>query len=137
MPVRKKKAVKPKEKVIHVSGKRKRAIARATIKKGTGLVRINSKNLDTMKPDLVKLMIKEPLMLSNDLFKNMNFNINVKGGGMMGQAEAARLVIAKGIVEFTRNNELKRKFLDYDRHLLVADVRRTEPQKPCRSSARE
>lgn len=130
-----KKAKKVKKKVIHVSGKRKTSIARATICEGASIVRINRRNINTLEP-ITQMIMKEPLILAGDLCKNLNINVDVKGGGVMSQSEASRLVIAKGILEYTGNRELRKKFLDYDKHLLIADIRRTEPQKSCKSSAR-
>jgi len=124
------------EKIVHVSGKRKMSIARATIKKGSGIIRINKKLLDVISPELAREKIKEPLLIAGDVSKKVNINVNVKGGGVMSQAEAARNAIAKALVEYTKSKDLKKTFFQYDRHLLVADVRRTEPQKPCRSAAR-
>ena len=79
------------------------------------------------------MMITEPLVLAGPAAANYNFDIFVSGGGVYGQAEAIRQVIAKGLVRFDKG--LKKTFLDYDRALLVADVRMNEPHKPSRSSA--
>lgn len=124
------------EKVVHVSGKRKMSIARATIQKGTGVVRVNKKSIGIIVPEIAREKIREPIFLADDIAKTVNIDVDVRGGGIMSMAEAVRIAIAKGLVEYTGNKELKKKFLQYDRHLLVADVRRTEPQKPCRSAAR-
>ena len=123
-------------KVVHVSGKRKMSIARASIRKGTGVIRINKKSLEIIAPEIAREKIREPLLLADDVVKKVNIDVEIHGGGIMSMAEAARIAIAKGLVEYTGNKELKKKFLQYDRHLIVADVRRTEPQKPCRSAAR-
>ncbi|MCD6371358.1 MAG: 30S ribosomal protein S9 [Candidatus Aenigmarchaeota archaeon] len=123
-------------KVVHVSGKRKLSIARATVKEGRGVIRVNKKDLSLISPDLAREKIMEPLMLAGDAVKKVNIEVTVKGGGFMSQAEAVRNAIAKGLVEWTKDKELKKRFLEYDRHLIIADVRRTEPQKPCRSAAR-
>ncbi len=125
-----------KNKTIHTSGKRKMSIARATIKEGTGKVRINKKSLDVIYPELAREKIREPLILAGDISNKINIDVKIEGGGVMSQAEAARNAIAKGLVDYTKDKGLKEKYLNYDRQLLVADVRRTEPQKPCRSSAR-
>jgi small subunit ribosomal protein S9 len=129
----------PKKKkldIVHVSGTRKKAIARTTVKKGNGIVRINSQDLNSYGTELIRMKINEPLILAGEKASNYNFNVKVKGGGSMGQAEAVRLTIAKGLVKITGDEDLRKKFLAYDRHLLVADSRQTEPHKPCRSSAR-
>ena len=127
---------KPKAKkpdVIFTSGKRKKAVARATIKKGKGVIKINSKPLELIKNEVLRLKTKEPLILAGDVWKAYDFNVNVKGGGPMGQAEASRQAIAKGLVEIA-GADLKKKFLNYDRTLLIADPRRTEVHKPPHSS---
>jgi small subunit ribosomal protein S9 len=119
-------------KTIHTSGKRKRAIARATLKEGSGIIKINSKSLDFYEPQLYRMRIKEPLLLAGDLANKVDISINVKGGGIGGQADAIRLVIAKALVAYTKSERLKDQFLKYDRNLLVADVRRKEASKPNR-----
>lgn len=125
-----------KSKIIHVSGKRKMSVARATIKPGNGIIRINKINLTAYPHRIAKAKIEEPLILADDLAKKVNISVKVRGGGIMSAAEAVRNAIAKGLVEFSKDKALKKTFVDYDRHLLIADNRRTEPQKPCRSAAR-
>jgi len=119
-------------KVITESGKRKRAIARATIRPGNGIVRINSKALDFYEPKLSRLKLREPLIIAGDLINKVNIDVNVFGGGISSQADASRLAIAKGLIKYSKNDKLKEEFLNYDRNLLVADVRRKEPSKPNR-----
>ena len=122
---------------IHVSGKRKHAIARATLKPGKGIVRINSQRLEVYNPQLARIKIMEALQIAGDTAKKVNINVNVFGGGWQAQSEAVRLAIAKSLVEFTKSKELKKTFLEYDKHLLVADVRRNEPHKPNDSKPRK
>ena len=117
---------------IHASGKRKMAIARATLKQGNGLVRVNSIPIDFIEPKISRLKLREPLILAGDVSSKVEIDVNVTGGGTTSQAEASRLAIAKALVNFTKNDKLKEVFLDYDRNLIVADVRRKEPAKPNR-----
>jgi len=117
----------------HSIGKRKKAIAKAFIRKGNGTVKINNVSLRNIKPEMIRLMIEEPLILAGDLSKKADVNVKVKGGGIVGQAEAVRQAIALGLIEFG-GKKYKQIFEDYDRHLLVKDSRRTEPHKPSRSS---
>ncbi len=117
-------------KSIHESGKRKRAIARATLNDGSGIIRINNQLLDHLNNKIARMKILEPLMLAGDIAKKIDIDVKVAGGGFQSQAEAARLAIAKGLVEFTKSDKLKSTFLEYDRHLLVADIRKNEPCKP-------
>ena len=124
------------KKIVNTSGKRKSAIARVTLREGKGIIRINSKSLNVYGPEIAKLKIMEPLIIAGDISKKVNISVNVIGGGWQSQAEATRLAIAKALVEFSGSKQLKKEFLDYDRHLLIADVRRRETRKPNISRAR-
>ncbi len=114
------------------SGKRKRAIARAVIREGNGAVSINNVAIDYWVPKMSRIKIKEPLLLAGDVADTVDIDVDVKGGGFSSQAEAARLAVAKGLVDFTKSEKIREIFLKYDRQLLVADVRRKEPAKPNR-----
>ena len=46
-----------KEKIVQTIGKRKESVAKAFVKKGTGLVKINRRPLNTIKPEMVRMMI--------------------------------------------------------------------------------
>ena len=116
-------------KVEHTSGKRKTAIARGTVREGTGKVRVNRKPVELYSPELAKLKIFEPLELAGDLVDSVDINVRVIGGGVMGQAEAARMVIAKGLVEYYGDMNLKDRYVQYDRTMLVGDPRRSESKK--------
>ncbi|OGS42986.1 MAG: 30S ribosomal protein S9, partial [Euryarchaeota archaeon RBG_13_57_23] len=83
-------------KVVVSSGKRKSAVARATVKRGRGLVRINNVPVEIHEPHLARVMIMEPLTLAADRVSKVDIDINVNGGGIMGQAMASRTAIAKG-----------------------------------------
>ncbi|MDR0900740.1 MAG: 30S ribosomal protein S9 [Methanobrevibacter sp.] len=117
------------KKVVHTSGKRKTAIARGTVQEGKGRVRINKYPIELYSPELARLKLTEPLALAGDIADNVDINVKVFGGGVMGQAEAARMVIAKGLVQWTNDMDLKEKFVQYDRTMLVGDPRRSEPKK--------
>jgi len=123
--------------IVHASGKRKTAIARATVRPGKGIIRINRHLLDVIEPESRRLRIKEPLILAGELAEKVDISVKIIGGGSQSQAEAARLAIAKSLVAFSNSKALKRTFLEYDRQLLVADVRRKEPCKPNVSKARK
>ena len=123
--------------MITISGKRKTAIAKATIKEGKGIVRINRKSIESF-PMLQQLELKEPLIIAEQVLGKLNFDIsvNVKGGGTASRVEASRLAIARAIVEFTKDEKVKAAFVAYDRNMLVADIRRKETYKPGDSKAR-
>ncbi len=117
-------------KSIIVSGTRKRAISRACLSEGKGIVRINKVPIDNYQPAIYRLKMEEPLILAGEDAKKVNIDVFVRGGGINSQVDAARLVIAKALAKF--NKKLEKTFLDYDRQLMVADVRRKEPAKPNR-----
>ena len=85
-----------------------------------------------------KLKIEEPLRIAKDVLGELNFDISisVKGGGEKSQIEAARLALARAIVEFSKSKELEAAYAQYDRNLLIADIRRKEAYKPGDSKAR-
>ena len=117
---------------INASGKRKMAIARATLRQGNGLVRINRVPIEFIEPKMSRLKLREPLILAGDVADKVDIDVNVEGGGTTSQAEASRLAIAKALMDFTKSDKLKEVFLNYDRNLIVADVRRKEAAKPNR-----
>ncbi len=125
------------EKII-TSGKRKRAVARATLlTNGSGKISVNNKNYKTLQM-FDRLKIEEPLRIAENILGKLNFDvsISVRGGGEKGQIEAARLALAKSIVDFSKSEELTKAFLNYDRNMLIADIRRKESRKPGDSKAR-
>ena len=124
-------------KILVTSGKRKTAIAKATIKPGKGRIRINKIPVEIFQPEMAKLMLMEPLLIARDLVKEVDIDVEVDGGGVMGQAEAARTAIARALVEWSGDEELKRIYIEYDRTLLVNDVRRKEPKKQGGRGARK
>ncbi|RME78240.1 30S ribosomal protein S9 [Candidatus Woesearchaeota archaeon] len=120
---------------IITSGFRKQAVARANLKEGSGIVRINSQPLDYYGTAVCRMKIKEPLMLVPDIANKVDITVRVSGGGQMGQTEAVRLAIGRALSEY--GGETTRKILqDYDRALLVADTRYKETRKPNDSKAR-
>jgi len=71
----------------------------------------------------------EPLFLAGDEWKQVDINVNVSGGGFMGQAEAARIAIAKCLLNWTKSARLRRTLIDYDRTMIASDPRHKEPKK--------
>ena len=124
------------KKVINTSGKRKTAVARAAVMKGSGKVRINKIPLDVYGTELARLKVTEPLTIAGKKADKLDIKVSVEGGGIMGQADAVRTAIARGIVEYTSDDELKEQYLAYDRTLLVNDTRTKESKKPMGRGAR-
>ncbi|WAI01273.1 30S ribosomal protein S9 [Methanogenium organophilum] len=123
-------------KVINTSGKRKTAIARATLREGNGRVRINSVPLEIYGTEMLRMKISEPLLLVPGVLDDVDVSIDVRGGGFMGQAEAARTALARGIVTWSNDPKIKDTYLVYDRTLLVNDSRQKEAKKPHGRGAR-
>ena len=115
-------------KIINTSGKRKTAIARATLKAGKGVIRVNSVPLETYGSDTTRMKIA---------VHGIDVTIDVAGGGVMGQAEAVRTALARGIIKWHNDPAMKDIYLAYDRTLLVNDSRQKEAKKPHGRGARK
>ena len=122
---------------IVVSGKRKRAVAKAILTEGSGKVSINENNYENLH-FFDKLKIEEVLRIVENVLgkKDFDVEISVRGGGEKGQIEAARVALAKAVVKFEKSEKLEKAFSEYDRNMIVADVRRKEAYKPGDSKAR-
>jgi small subunit ribosomal protein S9 len=125
------------KKIVNTSGKRKTAIAKATVIKGVGRVRINKTPVELYQPEIARWKILEPLKIADKHMNNVDINVSVSGGGFMSQANAVRTAIARGLVQFTGDASLKLSFLNYDRNLLVNDSRIKESKKPLGRGARK
>lgn len=118
MPVRKQSIV--------VTGKRKTAIARAVVRLGSGIIRVNQTPIELYTPEIARSKILEPLLLAGDMRKQVDIDVTVKGSGFMGQAEAVRMSVARGLNDWFKSARLKRLMTDYDRTMLAGDSRRKE-----------
>ncbi len=141
-----------KSKIVISTGKRKRAVARAVISPGKGRVWINGIPIELTTPELARAKMMEPLLLAGKKLRSMvDIRVRVEGGGFMGQADAVRMAIARGLLEYFKcegesgeeceilnrlHNSLRQIFEEYDRTMLTGDPRRTEPEKYMRYSAR-
>jgi small subunit ribosomal protein S9 len=112
------------------SGKRKTAVARATVRTGKGRVRVNNVPVEIFEPQIARDKILEPLRLAGDnVWKQLDIDIRTSGGGFMGQADAARTAVARALVRWTKSSHLQTLFAEYDRTLIAGDPRRREPKK--------
>ncbi|EDR29060.1 40S ribosomal protein S16, putative [Entamoeba dispar SAW760] len=124
-------------KSVQVFGKKKTAIAVCLCKEGKGMIRVNGVPLDLINPPVLRIKVFEPLFIvGKENYAKLDLKIRVTGGGQVAQAYAIRQAIAKALIAYnqkfvdeTTKNELKTKFLEYDRTLLVADPRRCEAKK--------
>jgi len=111
------------------SGARKQARASAAVMPGTGKIRINSVPVEILVPAVARQRIMTPLALSGDLRDKVDIDVRVSGGGFMGQAEAAAMAISRALVDWTRGQDLRKRLIDYDVHLLSGDPRQSESKK--------
>ncbi len=120
----------PVKKVLVVSGKRKTATARAVARPGVGRIHINRTPLEILEPEISREKIREPLLqVGDDVWKQLDIDVKVLGGGYMGQAEAARMAVANALLKWTKSTHLRTVFAEYDRTMIVGDSRKKEPKK--------
>jgi small subunit ribosomal protein S9 len=116
--------------VTNTSGKKKTAIARATVTDGEGRVRIDSRPIELIEPETARLKMLEPFRIAGENVRDaVDIDVNVEGGGTMGQADAVRTALARGLVEYTGDMEMRDAYMQFDRTLLVNDVRQSESKK--------
>ncbi len=116
--------------VTNTSGKKKTAVARATVRDGEGRIRINSQPVELVEPEMARLKMLEPFRIAgDDLRDSVDIDVTVNGGGFSGQADAVRTALARGLVQHLNDAELREAYMQFDRSLLVNDVRQSEPKK--------
>jgi small subunit ribosomal protein S9 len=115
--------------VTNTSGKKKTAIARATVSDGQGRVRVNSRPVELVEPETARLKMTEPFRVVDGYRDDVDIAVQVEGGGYAGQADAVRTAIARGLVQHSSDAELRDAFMEFDRSLLINDVRQSESKK--------
>ena len=135
---------KSKKISVNTSGKRKTAVARATVRKGQGRVRVNGEPIHIMGPSLAQRKALEPVQIAEAMNRlgDVDVYVDVEGGGQMGQVDAIRTAIARGLVKWNGgaegdDEELRVEYLRFDRSLLVNDPRRKEPKHQMGRGARK
>ena len=122
---------------------RKTCRALATISKGNGKVRINNVPAEILEPKIAKEMVLTPINLLGDVRNRVDINVKVQGGGFTGQAFASAVAISRALTgegkggrdpkdhPLTKSvrEEVRRKIMEFDRHLLSGDPRQTESKK--------
>ena len=135
---------KSKKISVNTSGKRKTAVARATVRKGQGRVRVNGEPIHIMGPSLAQRKALEPVQIAEAMNRlgDVDVYVDVEGGGQMGQVDAIRTAIARGLVKWNGGAEgddeaLREEYLRSDRSLRVNDPRRKEPKHQMGRGARK
>ena len=123
--------------LVQTFGRKKNAVAVASVRAGKGVMRVNGSPVDLIEPQSLRIKVMEPvLLLGLKRFQNLDVRVRVRGGGYSAQVYAIRQAISKGVVAYyqkfvneTEKRQIKETLLQYDRTLLVADPRRCEPKK--------
>ena len=124
------------KKSVVAIGKKKSANARATVQKGSGNVLLNSVPIGEWGTYYERNLLLEPMSIMDKAIEQLDIDINVFGGGAVGQAVASRVAMARGVVKFTNDEKLKKALISYDDKILSGDSRQREPCKPNDSSPR-
>lgn len=119
--------------IYYATGKRKTSVARVWIKAGKGEILVNKRSLDNYFPrESLRAIAISPLQFLPDR-ENFDININVKGGGISGQAGAIRHGIAKALVNLDESLRPKLK----KEGMLTRDPRQVERKKYGQPKARK
>ena len=122
---------------------RKTASAHVYITKGKGKVRINNVPVEMIPQETAREVILAPLEISGDLREKIDLSIRVRGGGIMGQANAASIGISRALTGWTKSKkepkdhplpkstreDLRKRITEFDKYLISGDARRKEPKK--------
>jgi len=118
--------------MINKIGRRKTSVARIYMAPGKGEITVNNRSLEVYFPfELHQIVVKQPLTLVG-VNGNYDIKINVDGGGITGQAEAARMAISRALCEF----DIEYRPALKKEGFLTRDPRMVERKKPGRRKAR-
>jgi len=121
-------------KVLYLgTGRRKRSVARVFLRPGQGDIRVNGRRFDNYFPtETARIVVRQPLLVTETADK-FDVKILTHGGGMAGQAGAARLGLARALVGFDAELRKKLKQLGF----LTRDARQHERKKYGQKGARK
>ena len=121
------------QEVVNAVGRRKSAVARVYLKAGNGTITVNDKPMETYFPlEIFQFVVNQPLSVTSTL-GNFDIKINLKGGGVKGQAEAARLGLARCLIQVDAEHRPALKKEGF----LTRDSRVVERKKPGQPGARK
>ena len=119
--------------VINALGRRKAAVARVFVSEGSGKIVINKRELENYFPSqILQFVVKQPLS-TLDVVEKYDIMINLDGGGIKGQAEAARLGIARALVKINPDDKSALRAEGF----MTRDPRVVERKKPGQPGARK
>ena len=111
--------------LTQTTGRRKRAVARASLRPGTGQFNINGKPLDTYFPTAASRMVVTEALTVTETTENYDITASIHGGGISGQAGALRMAIARSLLELDPESRATLK----QAGLLTRDSRKKESKK--------
>ena len=119
--------------VINTSGRRKTSVARLYLKSGSGEIKVNNRDVKEYFPtEVLQIIVQQPFGVAKVDVTTFDLKVNVKGGGMTGQAEAIRLAISKALCELDLEHRPPLKHEGF----LTRDSRMVERKKYGRRKAR-
>ena len=118
--------------VINKIGRRKTAVARIYMTPGKGEIKVNGRDYKEYFPfEVHQIVLQQPFQTIN-AGESYDVKVNVRGGGIKGQAEAVRMAIARALVEYNGENRSALKKEGF----LTRDPRMVERKKYGRRKAR-
>lgn len=119
--------------VVNTVGRRKSAVARCYVKNGSGVITINRRDITNYFPlEIFQFVVKQPLLVTENV-GTFDITLTLNGGGIKGQAEAARLAIARALCEINADMRPTLKKNGF----LTRDARIVERKKPGQPGARK
>ena len=116
-----------KGQLVQCFGKKKNAVAVATVRAGKGVFRVNGSPVDLLEPQALRVKVMEPvLLLGLQKFQNLDIRVRVRGSGYVAQIYAIRQAIAKGVVAYyqkyvneTEKRQIKCNYSIISRNLIT------------------
>ena len=121
------------EKIFYATGRRKTAVARVYLSKGSGNVTVNKRDYKEFFPTTVLQGKIQQAFEVTETAKQYDVKVNVDGGGITGQAEAVRHAIARALVKIDEENKPALKA----QGLMTRDPRMVERKKSGQPKARK
>lgn len=119
--------------VTNAIGRRKEAVARVYVKEGSGKITVNKRELSQYFPTpILQYVVKQPLNALS-VAGNYDILVNLRGGGIKGQAEATQLAIARALVKIDEESKPTLRSGGF----LTRDARVVERKKPGQPKARK
>jgi small subunit ribosomal protein S9 len=119
--------------VVNAIGRRKAAVARVYVTKGSGKITVNKRDLEIYFPStILQYVVKQPLNTLN-VTEMYDIKVNLFGGGFKGQSEAARLAITRALIKIDPETKPVLKAEGFT----TRDPRAVERKKPGRPKARK